>query len=125
MEKHNPDQITGGPWYNTSICKKLHGTVFEEYIRNSRTDRYNLMCFIDAHEKHQPSYVDDISSGGGNELQQNSTTDALVSLSATINFIDCCLKILEQNILERSNIYFETMECMFQKTPIKLPEPLS
>ena len=25
IEKHNPDWITGGPWYNTSICKKLHG----------------------------------------------------------------------------------------------------
>ena len=39
MDKHNPDWITGGPWYNTYICKKLHGTVFEEYIRNSRTAR--------------------------------------------------------------------------------------
>ena len=23
MEKHNPDWITGGPWYKTYICKKL------------------------------------------------------------------------------------------------------
>ena len=51
MDKHNPDWITGGPWYNTYICKKLHGKVFEEFIRNSRTERYNLMCSIDAHEK--------------------------------------------------------------------------
>ena len=29
MDKHNQDWITGGPWYNTYICKKLHGTVFE------------------------------------------------------------------------------------------------
>ena len=43
MYKYNPDWITGGPWYNTSICKKLHGTLFEEYIRNEITDRYNLM----------------------------------------------------------------------------------
>ena len=24
MEKHNSEWMTGGPWYNTSICKKLH-----------------------------------------------------------------------------------------------------
>ena len=53
MEKHNSDWITGGPWYNTSICKNLHGTVLVKYIINVRTDRYNLMCYIDAHEKHQ------------------------------------------------------------------------
>ena len=26
--KHNPYWITGGTWYNTSICKKLYGTFF-------------------------------------------------------------------------------------------------
>ena len=25
MEINNSDWRTGGPWYNTSICKKLHG----------------------------------------------------------------------------------------------------
>ena len=25
MEKHNSELMTGGPWYNTSICKELHG----------------------------------------------------------------------------------------------------
>ena len=49
MDKHNPDWITGCHWYNTYICKKLHGTVFEEYIRNVGTDRYNFMCSIGAH----------------------------------------------------------------------------
>ena len=43
--------MTGGPWYNTSICKKLNGKVFEGFIRNARTDRYNIMCSIDAHLK--------------------------------------------------------------------------
>ena len=51
MDKHNSDWVTGGPWYNTSICKKLHGNVFEGFIINARTDRYNIMCAIDAHEK--------------------------------------------------------------------------
>ena len=43
--------MIGGPWYNTSICKKLHRTVFENFIRNEITGRYNIMCSIDAHEK--------------------------------------------------------------------------
>ena len=54
MEKHNPDSITGGTWYNKYICKKIYGTVFEEFIINARNDRYNIICSIDAHEKYHP-----------------------------------------------------------------------
>ena len=43
--------MTGGPWYNTYICKKLHGKVFEGFIRNARNERYNIMCYINSHEK--------------------------------------------------------------------------
>ena len=50
MEKHNSDLITGCPWYNTYIYKKLNGKMFEEFIRNASTDRYNIMCCIDADE---------------------------------------------------------------------------
>ena len=51
MEKHNSECMTGGPWYNNSICKKLHGNVFDGFIRNWITDRFNIICSIDAHEK--------------------------------------------------------------------------
>ena len=51
MNQNNSDCITGGPWYNTSICKKIHGNLFEGFIRNERTDRYNIMGDIYAHEK--------------------------------------------------------------------------
>ena len=51
MDNQNSEWTTGGPWYNTSICNKLHGKVFEGFIRNSRTDRSNIMCSIDAHQK--------------------------------------------------------------------------
>ena len=50
MDKQNSDWLTGGPWYNTYICKKLHGKLFEGFIRNARTDRYHIMCYIDAYE---------------------------------------------------------------------------
>ena len=54
IDKHNPDWITYGPWYTTSICTKLHRTVFEKYIINARTERYDLMCYIYVYEKQQP-----------------------------------------------------------------------
>ena len=76
------------------FVKKLHGTVFEEFIINARTDRYNIMCSIDANEKNYPLVHDDESSGGGFPLRSNSTTEALVSLSLTIDFIGCCLQAL-------------------------------
>ena len=47
MELQNLDWMTGGTWYNTSICEKLHGKVCEGLIINARTDRYNIMCSID------------------------------------------------------------------------------
>ena len=50
MEKNIPDFMIGVPWYNTSNCKKLHGKLFEELNRNARTDRYIIICSIDANK---------------------------------------------------------------------------
>ena len=60
MDKHKSDWMTGCPWYNTYIYKKLHGNVSEEFIINARIDRYNIMFFIDAHEKLICSYTNQI-----------------------------------------------------------------
>ena len=123
MYKHNIEWMTGVPWYNTSICKKSHGKVFDVFIRNSRTDRYNIMCYIDAHEKyHQSSSCYDDSSGGGSPLPTNLTTEAFVSLGATIDLIGCWLKALEHNVLERCNMYVFNMKKLFQKIPVELPK---
>ena len=51
MDIQNLDWMKIGSWYNTSIWKKLHGKLFEAFIINSRTDRYNIMCSTDAYEK--------------------------------------------------------------------------
>ena len=83
------------------------------------------MCSIDAHEKQHPSSFYDGSSGGGSVLPSNSTTDGLVSLSATIYTIYFFLKGLEHNYLKFSNMYSETMKCMFQKISCELPKALS
>ena len=71
---------------------KLNGTVFEKYIRNERTNRYNIICSIYANNKQQTSSVDDGISSGGNELPPNSTTEALASQGANFDFIDCWIK---------------------------------
>ena len=113
--------MTGGPWYNTYICKKSHGKVFEGFIINARTDRYNIMCYIGAHEKEHLSSYDDGSSGQGCPIPSNSTIEALDSLSATIDFISCWLKSLEHNFIERCNMYIFNMNKLFQKIPAELP----
>ena len=74
MEKHNPYCITGSTWYNTYICKILHGTVFTEFIINEITYSYNFMFSIDTHEKQQPPSFYCGRSGGVNALQSNSKT---------------------------------------------------
>ena len=49
-------------WYKTDICSKFHGKLFDDFISHARTDRYNLMCYIVAHDKKQPTYEDEDSS---------------------------------------------------------------
>ena len=91
MEKHNSYWITGGPWYNTLVFKKLHGTVFEEFIINARTDRYNLMCFIYAHEKKNLSEHDYGNSGGAYPTPSNSTTESFFhSVRPSISLVFGC-----------------------------------
>ena len=51
-----------GPWYNKNICSKLHGIKFQYLITQARTDRYNIICSLVAHNKLQTDYKDDESS---------------------------------------------------------------
>ena len=70
----------------TNIFVKNYGTVFENYFRNEKTDRYIFMCYIDAHEKQHPSSVEDSRSVGCNVLSSSATSVALVSLSEKFLF---------------------------------------
>ena len=87
-------------------------------FRNAITDRYNIMCSIDAHEKEHTSPCNDGSSGGGCPLPSNSITEALVFLGATIYVIGCWLKALEHNVIECCNVYVFKMNKLFQKIPV-------
>ena len=51
--------------------------MFDGFIRNDRTDRCNIMCSITAHDKLQPTYVDDAISVIGREIPNNATTAGL------------------------------------------------
>ena len=52
------------PWYNRNICSKLHGSRFEDFITQTRTDGYNIMCSLVAHDRLQLYYkYDEISIG--------------------------------------------------------------
>ena len=48
-EINHPVWFNKGPWYNTDICSKFHGKMFEDFISHAIIDRYNIMCSIIAH----------------------------------------------------------------------------
>ena len=54
MDKHNSDWMTGGTWYNTSICKKYT----EPCLKNSLEIQeltYIISCVLLIHTKTNPS----------------------------------------------------------------------
>ena len=51
-KSNHPNWFNKGPWYNTEICSKLHGKLFEDSITHARIDIYHLMCSIVAHDKN-------------------------------------------------------------------------
>ena len=112
------------PWYNTAICYKWHGTVFEDFIRNAMIVRYNIMCSITSHDKQQPTYVDYASVGGGKSIPKNPTTTGLQSLRETLNFIDCWLKHFQHNYQVGLILYHEAMIKLFKEIPTIKSKPL-
>ena len=61
---NHQDWLNKGPWYSTDICSRLHGSLFEDFITHARTDRYNIMCSLVAHDKKLPDYKYDKNSIG-------------------------------------------------------------
>ena len=77
IKESNHDWLNQGPWYNTAICSKLHVTFFEDYIRNYRTNRYNIMCYTTAYDKLIPTYYDDSSGGSGRSIPKSAAKTSL------------------------------------------------
>ena len=63
-ETNHQDWFNKGPWYNTSICSRLHGSRFKDFITQARTNRYNIMCSLVDHDRLQLDYKDYDSSIG-------------------------------------------------------------
>ena len=98
IDKNNHQYwLNKGTWYSTSIYLKLHGSIFEDFITHARTDRYNLMCYLVAHDKMQPNYEDYESSIGDISIPKYATIKSLKALGATLNFIDIWNKLLIDN----------------------------
>ena len=51
----------------------MYGSMFEDFITHARTDRYNLMCYLVAHDKMQPNF----------EYEERSLGDTLIPKNAT------------------------------------------
>ena len=96
-ENIHPDWLNKGSQYNTAMCSQLHGTALDDFIRINIADRCNIMCFIPAHVKQQPTYVDDAGSDVGREIPKNAKTAPLESLGTTLNFIHCWLQLFHNN----------------------------
>ena len=84
--------IINGPWYNTTICSRLHGFSFEYYYITGIQDRHNLMCSIEAHGRYHPTVNNDSISFVVIPLPYNSTKCSLVLFGIPLNFVDSWLK---------------------------------
>ena len=82
-----------GPWHTKNICSKLYGTTFEDFITQARTDRYNIMCSLVAHDRLQEKKPYYESIIGNRVIPNDATVKSLKSLGATFNFIDMWLHI--------------------------------
>ena len=58
------DCLNKGPWYNTDIYSRLHGSLFEYFITHTGTNIYNIMCYLVVHDKKQPDCEDEEISLG-------------------------------------------------------------
>ena len=121
-KSNHQDWLNKYSWYNTSICFKLNGSMFEDY---ARTGRYNLMCSLVAHDKIQPAYEDDESSIGDRSVPKNAKTKALKALGATLNFINIWLKLLEENYCTGCVAYRTDMKYMLNQMPLTIIKALT
>ena len=118
MNKNNhQDWLNKGPRYNTFICSKLHGSRFEDFITQARTDRYNIMCYLVSHDRFQIDYKYDEINIGDMAITDNASTKILEELGATINFIDIWLKLLRESYDARCEAYINAMKVMFRQMP--------
>ena len=114
-----------GPWHNKNMCSKQYGTICEGFIKQARTDRYNIMCSLVAHDRLQDNEQDYESSLGDRVIPKDATVNALNSLGATFNFIDIWLHNFRHNYFEQSVSYTAAVVEMFKTIPQNVGKPLT
>ena len=119
------DWLNKVTWYNTGICSRLHGSLFEYFITHTRTDRYNLVCSLVSHAKKEPAYEDEGSIIGDRIIPKHVTTEALEALGVTLDFIEIWLKLLDGNYEIRCGMYNKDMKEIFKQIPTTMTKPLS
>ena len=78
MDKINHiNWLNKGPWCIKEICSRLHGCMFESFITHTRTERYNLLCYLVEHDKAQLAYKDDEISIEDRLIFKHIITEAL------------------------------------------------
>ena len=89
--------------------------MFEGFIKQARTDRYNIMCSLVAHYRIQDNEQDYKISLGDRVIPKDATVKALFSLGATFNFIDIWLHNFVKIILnEVCLIQLQWLRCSKQ-----------
>ena len=101
-ETNNQDWLEKGPWYKRYICSKLHGSRFEDFITQARTDRYNLMCSLVAHNRLQLDYKYHERNIGDREITNDAIIKTLEALGDTFNLLiyglNCFMKIMSPDV---------------------------
>ena len=95
------------------------------FITQARTDRYNIMCSLVAHDRMQDNKQDDESSIGDIVIPNDATVKALKSLGDTFNFIYIWIYNFCDNYFDQSESYRVTIVKMFKKTPQNVEKPLT
>ena len=101
------------------------GTIFEGFITQARTDRYNIICSLVSHDRIQDKKQDDESSIGDRVIPNDATVKALKLLGATFNFIDIWLHNFCDNYFDRSESYRVAMVKMIKTIPKIVEKPLT
>ena len=126
MGKNNDQYwLNKGPWYNRSICFKFNGSRFEDFITQARTDSYNIMCYLVAHDKMKPNYEDDENSLGYRSIHKDATPKALTSLGVTLNYIDIWIKLFLDNYSARCDVYVNDMKDIFKQILLTMKKSLT
>ena len=94
--------------------------MFDDFITQARTDRYNIMCSLVAHDKMKTDYEDDESSLGYRSLPKYSTPKSLTALGDTLNFIDIWLKLFLDNDSAKCDAYVNAIKQMFKQIPLPM-----